>query len=202
MKNKVFVLLILLIPIFFSFNMVCAENFQDLSNEINDNDSINLDDDVILNQETSGEEEVYKSGIQINSKNITIEGNNHIISGKDSQGNQVRIFNIINSNVTLSNMVLSSASFNGVGGAVYLNNESILTLNNVTFRDNSALGLYGEGGALFSEGHFRISNCTFENNYASGAAGAFYGISKNNIDVTNFFIQGTTFKNNSANCIS
>ena len=198
MKNKVFVLLILLIPIFFSFNMVCAENFQDLSNEINDNDSINLDDDVILNQETSGEEEVYKSGIQINSKNITIEGNNHIISGKDSQGNQVRIFNIINSNVTLSNMVLSSASFNGVGGAVYLNNESILTLNNVTFRDNSALGLYGEGGALFSEGHFRISNCTFENNYASGAAGAFYGISKNNIDVTNFFIQGTTFKNNSA----
>ena len=112
MKNKVFVLLILLIPIFFSFNMVCAENFQDLSNEINDNDSINLDDDVILNQETSGEEEVYKSGIQINSKNITIEGNNHIISGKDSQGNQVRIFNIINNRCKAKSCQIDNIIFN------------------------------------------------------------------------------------------
>ncbi len=198
MKKKIFVLLILLITIFFSFNIVCAGNFTDLSNEIDDKDSIILDDDVILNQETSGEEEVFKSGIEINNKNMTIEGNNHVISGKDSQGNQVRIFNISGSNVTLSNMVLSSASFNGSGGAIYLDNQSFLTLNNVTFRDNSALGLYGEGGGVFSEGRFVISNCTFENNYASGAAGAIYGVSLVKPNSTDFTIRGTTFKNNTA----
>ncbi len=198
MKKKIFVLLILLITIFFSFNIVCAGNFTDLSNEIDDKDSIILDDDVILNQETSGEEEVFKSGIEINNKNMTIEGNNHVISGKDSQGNQVRIFNISGSNVTLSNMVLSSASFNGSGGAIYLDNQSFLTLNNITFRDNSALGLYGEGGGIFSEGRFVISNCTFENNYASGAAGAIYGVSLVKPNSTDFTIRGTTFKNNTA----
>ena len=65
MKMKKFVFFILLITIFFSFNIVCAGNFTDLSNEIDDKDSITLDDDVVLNEESSGEEEVFKSVLKL-----------------------------------------------------------------------------------------------------------------------------------------
>ena len=186
MKKKIFVICLILIAIFFSSNLVFAQNFTDLSNDINDNDFVALNDDVILNQNTTGEDVRFEKGIVIENREVYIEGNNHIISGKDSDGNQVRIFNIIDSKVTLANMVLTSASFNGCGGAINLPYGSDLILKNVTFRNNSALGIYGEGGALYARGHIFIYNSTFENNYASGAAGAVYARSTSHVEGSNF----------------
>jgi hypothetical protein len=191
MNKKIYVILIFIL-VFFSFNHVFAENFTDLNQEINENDFIELHEDVVLNQNASGEDNLFKEGIVINNKELYIEGNNHTIYGNDSEGNHVRVFSIINSKVTLANMVIASASVNGSGGAINLSNGSDLILKNVTFRDNSAMGIYGEGGAIYARGHIFIYNCTFENNFATGAAGAVYG-------QTTSYIEGTDFINNSAN---
>ena len=192
MNRKLLIIGLILISVLFSFNHVFAGNFTDLNQEINETDFISLDDDIVLNQNTSGEEDVFKEGIEISNKELYIEGNNHTIYGNDSEGNQVRVFSIVNSKVTLANMVIASASVSGSGGAINLSNGSDLILKNVTFRDNSALGIYGEGGAVYARGHIFIYNCTFENNFATGAAGAVYALSTTHIESTDFI-------NNSAN---
>ncbi|AMD17430.1 hypothetical protein TL18_04985 [Methanobrevibacter sp. YE315] len=192
MLKKIYVAFLILAVMLFSINMVCAGNFTDLSQQISDNGHVILNEDIVLNQNASNEENVYKEGISINNMEIDIDGNNHAIYGKDSNSNQVRIFNIIKSNVTLSNMIISSAAFKGSGGAIFLDADSNLILKNVTFKDNSAYGIYGEGGAIYSKGYIFIYDCKFENNSATGAAGAVYSSSVS-------YINNSKFVSNNAN---
>jgi predicted outer membrane repeat protein len=166
---------------------VSAENFTSLDNEINETDHVNLDSDIVLNQNTTDEERTYENGILIKDREINIEGNNHAICAKDSNDNHAKVFNIINSNVTLSNMEICCAQFNGAGGTISLDENSSLILSNVTFRDNSAIGIYGEGGAIYSRGHLEVHDSKFEGNYASGAGGAIYSLSsESEIDSSKF----------------
>lgn len=171
MKSKILFCLLFFI-IFISFNSVFAENFTYLNQEIDNNDYILLNKDIVLNQNTSDEDEIYSQGISINNRNISIDGNNHTICAKDSDGNQIKLFDIKNSTVFLSNMLITSAYFNGAGGVISLDNNSNLILNNISFKDNSAGGIYGEGGAIYSWGNLFVYDSLFENNYASGAGGA------------------------------
>jgi len=187
--------LFLIISIFiliFSTNTVFGENFTAFDNKIKENDYVNLDSDIILNQNNTNEEKIYGNGILIKDKEIHIEGNNHEICGKDSYGSHVKILNIKNSNVTLTNMKICSAKFNGEGGAISLDETSSLTLINVTFKENSAIGIYGEGGAIYSTGTLKIYDSKFEDNYASGAGGAVYSLT------SNCEIDSSKFNNNSA----
>lgn len=189
--KRLFIVCLVLIA-FFSINSVFSENFTDLNEKIDESDTVTLNDDIILNQNTSNEENAFKEGISINDRQISIDANNHTILAKDSNLNQVRLFNITNSNVTISNAVISSASFNGAGGAIILDVNSTLILRNVTFKDCSAVGIYGEGGAIYSSGTIFIYDCTFESNYASGAGGAIFSLAQNST------ISSSSFINNSA----
>ena len=190
-KGVLFAVLILAVMLF-SMGTVCAENFTDLSREITDNSYIVLNDDVVLNQHSSNEHNIYMEGIPIVSKDISIDGNGHEISGKDSNSNQVRIFNIKNSTVTLSNMVIRFAAADGSGGAVSFDKNSTLILRNVTFKNNSALGLYGEGGAVYAGGTLFVYDCVFEDNYATGTGGAIFA------PIFNCSIYSSRFTSNAA----
>ena len=192
MKVKILFICLLSFAVIFTFNSVCAENFTDLNQEIDNNDFIDLNQDIVLNQNTSNEEEIFSQGISIDNRQILVEGNNHTICAKDSCGNQVKLFNIINSNVTLSNIIITSANFNGTGGVISIDKYSNLTLRNVTFKDNSAGGIYGEGGVVYSYGTLHIYDSIFENNYASGAGGAIYSTT------SNCFVHNSKFINNTA----
>ena len=193
MIRKINVALMILFIMFISFNVVCAGNFSDLNQQINDADQVILNGDIILNQYTSDEENTYKEGILIENREISIEGGGHAICGRDSDSNAVRVFNIKNSNVTLSNMLITSASCSGSGGAISLDRYSSLVLRNVTFRDNSALGIYGEGGAIYAEGFLSIYDSVFEDNHASGTGGAVFA------EVSLCNASSSRFTNNSAN---
>ena len=193
MKAKILFICLLFFVIIFSFNSVFAENFTDLNQKIDNNDFIDLNQDIVLNQNTSNEEEIFSSGISINNRQILVEGNNHTICAKDLYGNQVKLFNIMGSNVTLSNLIITSANFNGAGGVISIDNSSNLILKNITFKDNSANGIYGEGGVVFSQGSLYIYDCIFVNNYASGAGGAIFSTT------SNCFVHTSKFINNTAN---
>lgn len=192
MNVKILFVCMLFFVIFSSLNSVFAENFSDLNQQINNGDDILLNKDIVLNQNTSNEENVFNQGISINNREISIDGNNHAICAEDLYENQVRVFNITNSNVTLSNIIITSANFNSSGGAIYLDSASNLILNNVTFKDNSAGGIYGEGGVIFSLGSLSVYDSVFENNYASGAGGAILSTT------SNCFIYSSKFINNTA----
>ena len=114
-------------------NVVSADssiNFTKFSENIADNDVVDLSSDVIL---AEGENSKYSGGIPIN-KNVTINGNNHIVNGTDL----VRIFNIgNNSNVVLKDLVITGAlTTSGHGGAIYMATGS-LTVENCTFVENT-----------------------------------------------------------------
>ena len=138
MKSKIILMSILLIFII-SFSTVCAEsndteiyqninhiqNYNTLNNQIQntpENGVLVLESNYTLNQDTQNEENIFKEGININ-KNITIDGRNHVIDGK----NLVRIFNI-NSNAIIRNVTFingyHSNSLIG-GGAIVLNAGSL-----------------------------------------------------------------------------
>ncbi|WP_407414459.1 Ig-like domain-containing protein, partial [Methanobrevibacter sp.] len=186
MKKKYFFIGILLI-IFISCSTVHAEsndtdiyqnapqiqNFQTLNEEIQ-NTSVNgvlvLQNNYTLNENTQGEEILFKEGINLNKK-ITIEGNNHTIDAK----NLVRIFNV-NSKVVIKNVILvngyHTGSLNGAGainvntGSLYLENS--ILLNNYAYSTTTTKGtaLSDGGGAICtsSNTYTSISNCTFINN--------------------------------------
>ncbi len=126
-------------------------------------------------------------GVKI-SKNLIINGNNHILDGSNSS----RVFSIEDAvNVTIKNVKFVNANLaiyhyggnltlinchfinnSGVnGGAIY--NHSPLTMINCTFTNNNA----SYGGAIYetsSSSSFNLNNCTFKNNRATNYGAAIY----------------------------
>lgn len=185
-------------------NVVSADssiNFTKFSENIADNDVVDLSSDVIL---AEGENSKYSGGIPIN-KNVTINGNNHIVNGTDL----VRIFNIgNNSNVVLKDLVITGAlTTSGHGGAIYMATGS-LTVENCTFVENTLRNNEAHGGAIYAADrtNLTIKDSVFENNtdvpkdgnwrYWSPTtqyAGAIYVA-----DYVNLNISNTVFKGNKA----
>ena len=75
------------------------------------------------------------SSIEITNKNLSINGNNHIIDGNGL----TRIFTVDSSNVVMNNLIIKNAN----RSAIFIKNSTLIT-NNVTFENNLAVG----GGAI------------------------------------------------------
>lgn len=129
-----------------------SENtFKDLNDDLSHDNVINLTKDYAFDENI---DKNYSDGVKIN-KNLTINGNNHIIDGS----NQSRIFTINSANVVLNNLVIK----NSFSSAVFIKNAT-LTTNNVTFDNNFDKE---NGGAILAENATYTSvNDKFVNNLA------------------------------------
>ena len=226
MKFKYLVVCIALI-FFISLSAVCAEtndtdnqygssigSFTDLESDINDtpnNAIIYLDRDYTFD-ESCDNRSTFKEGILID-KNITIEGNNHVIDAK----NLVRIFNI-NSDVVIRNVVLlngfhgygtynfnlrdtnGGGAINIIGGGLHLENSTLLNHTAYSSTTPKGTGTESGGGAICVSGntYLYVDNCNFmDNSVFSGsgnvAGGAIMFKAGSAFNVTN-----SVFINNSA----
>ena len=205
-------------------------NFRDFEELIKSGaKEIALTEDVILKD---GEEEEYEEGIEINTDNLVIDGNDHAIDA----GKKVPLFIINASNITLKNILFknccceysgaaienrgdliiencgftgnSSDEFGGAiynksklliknsrfiknradyGGAIYMDLDSILNLEESLFESNTS---EFEGGAIYNKSELLIHDSLFDGN-ASFKGGAIYNESILNIE-------SSSFKNNIA----
>ena len=112
---------------------------------------------------------------------ITIEGNGHTISGD----NQFQIFVVVGRKLTINNLTLSRGRAEGVGGAIRVQNNAELVVNNSTFTGNSVdsvdLGenrfTGGYGGAIGTQrfsGSISVNDSEFKGNEAEFGGGAIY----------------------------
>ena len=163
-------------------------SFRDLQQQIDDAEGVlNLSYDFAYSESIDGD--YFVDGIYVYDKSITINGNGHNISGE----NLARIFwfDLYGAEATLNNLTLISGSYDE-GGAVYVDRDSTLYINDVNFFENTA----ESGGALYSEGKVYITNSVFDNNsitlpvsnkFDGGAAICNYGeyLSISNSNITN-----------------
>ena len=200
MKFKKLVFIFILLFILFSVCSVYAENstFSQFSDEISNGtqQTLNLTNDYKFDNNFDLN---FTDGVGI-SKNITIEGNGHIIDGS----NQARgLYINSNCNVVLDNITFSNCFSNASGGAIFLSPHSNLTLKNCIFKSNSVYN--SNGGAVIGQSSTNINvfNCIFDNNtciresnlewvkFKAGMGGAFLVSMDSNLE-----IYDSTFKNN------
>ena len=161
--------------------------FTDLQQQIDDAEGeLNLSYDFAYSESIDGD--YFLDGVYVEDA-ITINGNGHNISGE----NLARIFwfDLYGAEATLNNLTLIGGSYDE-GGAVYVDRDSTLYINDVNFFENTA----ESGGALYSEGKVYITNAVFDNNsitlpvsnkFDGGAAICNYGeyLSISNSNITN-----------------
>ena len=152
-------------------------SFTNLTYEIeNAGTSLDLNQDYTFNNVTD-----KNTGILINRDNFILNGNGHIIDGKNQSG----IFNITGNNVTINNLIFINGNRGDDEGGAIFSNVSII-LNNVKFANNQAYN----GGAISIEKNATINNATFTNNQAYNGAAIYV---RGNIEINN-----ATFTNNQA----
>ena len=102
-------------------------------------------------------------------KSITINGNNHIIDGK----NKISLFKV-KKEVTFNDVNFYNGFSSMRGGAIDAGYEGgFLHINNCTFSDNTAKsGNSGDGGAIHAHEYLNVLNSKFINNYAGYSGGA------------------------------
>ena len=88
-------------------------------------------------------------------------------------------------NQTASNVVIDNLKITGGcdqwGGGIYVYYAHKTVIRNCLFKDNSADGMYGYGGAIFLWAeNCHIDNCTFYNNHCTDYGGAIYANRQNN----------------------
>ena len=107
-------------------------------------------------------------GIVIN-RNITINGNGYTI---DAQG-KARVFLVGANNVTIKNLIIKNANYDGDGAAIFLNLYADYgRVSNCIFINNTASQ---DGGAIeWNSAEGSVSNCIFINNTAGRSGGAIY----------------------------
>lgn len=112
--------------------------------------------------------------------NLTINGNNHTLSGNFSG---FKLWDNKSSSIyEINNLNFNNLNFNGPGAAIYLNNlnqNSKLIINNGNFTDNNATSIYiGVGGAVYNNaGNISFNEVSnFTNNSAERSGGAIYNI--------------------------
>lgn len=157
--------------------------------------------------ETSKEGDTIKLGSNIKLKdtlniktNITIDGQGHTIDGDEDY----RIFYIPANYVTIQNLKLlngdcdegaaiyadkyltvkkcefTNNKASDRGGAIF-NYNGNLDISDSMFKNNRASGTWGRdqyGGAIYSNGDLRVSNCNFTKNKAKTDGGAIYADAK------------------------
>ena len=132
-----------------------SAKYSDLANEINQSGNITL----------THKNYTYDEGakaITISEDNKVIDGNGAVI---DMNGSTIRAFSISGLGVTIKNLTIKNANYDGNGGAIYFSNSATSgTVSNCNFAGNTATG---DGGAIrMSSG--TVSNCNFTNNKVTG----------------------------------
>lgn len=125
-------------------------------------------------------DDTSKTGILIN-KQITINGNNHIIDGS----NVSRIFRITGSNVVLNDIQFINGKTSTYSTGVITASGANFELNNCTFANNAATTGTAKkdiaSGVYVTGENAKITDCTFVNNTAktktanNGASAVFMG---------------------------
>ena len=92
-----------------------------------------------------------------------------------------RAFNVTASDVTIRNLTIKNANFDGDGGAIYFSGFS--TVENCNFYGNNAT--YA-GGAVYFKGNGTVINCNFTGNKATKSGGAILFAGNGNIGMCNF----------------
>lgn len=130
-----------------------AKTFTDLNNDISvSTGELNINNDYVFSIQKDWD---YAGGIQIIGKNLTINGNNHVIDASA----QSRIFFVNSSNIVINNLAFKNSN----NCSIFIANSS-LTTNNVVFENNSAVDY---GGAIHGEETvYKSVNDKFINNYA------------------------------------
>ena len=164
--------------------------FTDLQQQIDDAEGeLNLSYDFAYSESIDGD--YFLEGVYVFDKSLVINGNGHNISGENLA--RIFLFDLYDNEVTLNNLTLICGFSDGDdGGAVYVDRNSTLYINDVNFFENTA----ESGGALYSEGKVYITNSVFDNNsitlpvsnkFDGGAAICNYGeyLSISNSNITN-----------------
>ena len=159
----------------------------DILQEMVNNESlsvINLERDYIFNEFDS-----MTDGVII-TRNITINGNGHIIDAKGKS----RILNVKANNVTIINITFINgmAPPNKDGGAIYWDHADYGNISGCSFVNNSATN---RGGAIYwsNANYTSVSDCSFVNNSATTRGGALYWFDGDYASVS-----GCSFVDNSA----
>ncbi len=156
-------------------------------------DTYNFEKDFYLN-DTNNTARFY-TGIVIETDNVTLNGNGHII-----QGNHAAIFSVLASNVKIFNLTICNtdttryasdnlySDFYMISPITWKGNNGLIS--GCYFYDNCAVN----GGAIRLSGNNTIiDNCLFMNNWATAVAGAIYILGTNNT------IRNSYFENSSSN---
>ncbi|WP_407432548.1 right-handed parallel beta-helix repeat-containing protein, partial [Methanobrevibacter sp.] len=155
-------------------------NYTYLRQQINSGGDITLIKGNYTYADGDGETiEITNSGV--------IDGNGAVI---DMAGLGHRAFYVTASGVTIKNLTIKNANYNGDGGAIYFSQSG--TVENCNFTANQATGDYSWGGAVFFLRDGSVTNCNFTNNKATGSnslGGAVYMYSGS---VTNCNFTGNT----------
>ena len=149
----------------------------------------------------------YTGGDTIEIKNSgVINGNGAVI---DMAGSiNMRAFTVSASDVTIRNITIKNANYNGDGGAVYFDESGDVTncnfagntasgdggaicmsfgsVENCNFTNNKATGDDSYGGAVYFYNQGTVTNCNFAGNNATGEGGAVYFSDNGNVTNCNF----------------
>ena len=149
----------------------------EILNAENDSDKLSIDESTysILSQEIHSATEVtlshdyyiYDEGadpIEITVDDSVIDGNGAII---DMAGSSIRALSVIASRVTIKNLTIKNANFNGNGSAICFENDGII--RDCEFIENNAIY-----GTVYFNKDGIMENCNFNGNNASSGAGAFF----------------------------
>ncbi len=105
-------------------------------------------------------------------------------------------FYVNNAKAVIENCIIRNNANRGINSG---SNANSITLTNTIIRDNNEFGVNtnGNGAGIFlNNGTSHVfTNCTFDNNNASGVGGAIFA---QNISAGNFIMTGTTISGNSA----
>lgn len=138
---------------------------QKILTDAQDNDIINLEHDYEF---VDGIDDALTSGIEINNKNLTINGNGYTLDGKG----QSTIFKIVLNahGAAILNTTFINGYTSSYGGAIHMSTDLYnVSISDCTFISNTASN---RGGAIYSASHnTTVTNCTFVENHA-GNGGA------------------------------
>ena len=120
--------------------------------------------------------------ITISEDNKVIDGNGAVI---DMNGSTIRAFIVTASGVTIKNLTIINANYDGQGGAIYFSVSATSgNVSNCNFAGNT---VDYNGGAVYFSSTGNVSNCNFTGNTASrGDGGAVYFLKTGSVSNCNF----------------
>lgn len=170
-----------------------AKTFTELETIFNNSEAESIID---LDSDYEYDSNFKDIGVEIINKTLTINGNGHILNGK----NKSRILNILADNVVLNNITFINGYSTESIGALRCHGNNII-ISNCTFINNNANGSSAgihdgigivAGGIYINGNDNRIIYNTFINNTVGGSGG---GLA---IDGKNCIIEHNYFENNKA----